>query len=680
MATTQFGMVFGIEPQRHKFGVRLRRWLQRLWKPKDENLVAVTPEQAPKGMDVHQAAAWASHYKSNIVEAGAGAGKTFLVVERAALLVSKGIRSEEIGFVTFTKNATNELKERLHRRLGQELASGFKISTIHSFAKTIAKNLGLPSNYGFHNATTPKDPYRIAWRQAIERALSAPSGAQTGAILQAWLLERDLLREGLPFEHIYPELHGDPPIKTSVNVNVRSKAEKQILEGLVAAGYQVEYEWLFMAGKFPFRPDFFLPKDGLICEYLGLWDHLDKEVREGYRACYNRKRFELMRLGLENTLVPIYPSELSSGAWKAKINKARGNGMPEKISAAQAEVVKAVRGRMDSVVDLCTELAETLLRYEDRSKLERRYGWAVQDIVGLVRQLHGEVIQLLMDDETHESDSFIGALALYLQGSPERAKKALGELKYLFVDEFQDVYPGLFGMLLPLFEEINVFVIGDARQSIYGFLGGSPVFMERLQSWLPGVVRYQLPVNRRSTATIVRVSEAVLPAGMLKAIPANAEEVQVSLVATENEARDAQWVVNRALELGGSKDVAVLTRVGAEKAPQAAAYKEAVSAVGGRFYTFHSSKGTEADTVVVTGLVKKPKGSWNVPPLAWDHPLIEAVVRANGGEDKEAQERRLLYVALSRARRTMILVTDKYCIAPLALPALRMARQSFQKI
>jgi superfamily I DNA/RNA helicase len=241
------------------------------------------------------------------------------------------------------------------------------------------------------------------------------------------------------------------------------------------------------------------------------------------------------------------------------------------------------------------------------------------------------------------------------------------------VDEFQDVYPSLFSMLLPLFEISKPFVIGDARQSIYGFLGGSPVFIGYLEKWLPGVKRYQLPANRRSTRNIIEVSESVLPSGMLKARPTKTDDIPVQKVVSSDETMDAKSILKHARSF--SDDVMVIARVGADTATEAKAYETACRAVGARFFTFHGSKGKESETVVVAGLVSRPRGSWNVPPHAHDHPLIEAIKKRNGGQSREDEERRLLYVAMSRAKKNMVLVTGKNISAPLAAEPLSRCRE-----
>ena len=70
--------------------------------------------------------------------------------------------------------------------------------------------------------------------------------------------------------------------------------------------------------------------------------------------------------------------------------------------------------------------------------------------------------------------------------------------------------------------------------------------------------------------------------------------------------------------------------------------------------TVHGSKGLEADYVVVLGLCS---GSYGFPTEITDDPLLDLVLSAPEGHPN-AEERRLFYVALTRARRRVFLVAD----------------------
>ena len=57
--------------------------------------------------------------KNYFVEAGAGSGKTTILVERMVAMIEQGIPVEKICTITFTVAAANEFYERFQKRLSQ---------------------------------------------------------------------------------------------------------------------------------------------------------------------------------------------------------------------------------------------------------------------------------------------------------------------------------------------------------------------------------------------------------------------------------------------------------------------------------------------------------------------------------------------------------------------------------
>ena len=79
-----------------------------------------------------------------LIVAGAGAGKTTTITAKVKYLVEiKGIRQEDIVVISYTNEATNELKNRIQKRAG---LTDVKVSTIHSFAFDIIRKIR--SSYG----------------------------------------------------------------------------------------------------------------------------------------------------------------------------------------------------------------------------------------------------------------------------------------------------------------------------------------------------------------------------------------------------------------------------------------------------------------------------------------------------------------------------------------------------
>ena len=69
-----------------------------------------------------------------LVLAGAGTGKTRVITERAVEIIKKGAaRPESVLCITFTNKAALEMRERIAKRIGHHIAGKMIISTFHSF-------------------------------------------------------------------------------------------------------------------------------------------------------------------------------------------------------------------------------------------------------------------------------------------------------------------------------------------------------------------------------------------------------------------------------------------------------------------------------------------------------------------------------------------------------------------
>ncbi|MGM0775942.1 MAG: UvrD-helicase domain-containing protein [Bacillota bacterium] len=98
-----------------------------------------------------------------MITAGAGTGKTHVMIDRILFLLLKGgVPLEQIIMITFTNASTNEMKKRLEEKfitlfhltrqsqflLFAEEVKDMQISTIHSFARSILKQLAHEIGYG----------------------------------------------------------------------------------------------------------------------------------------------------------------------------------------------------------------------------------------------------------------------------------------------------------------------------------------------------------------------------------------------------------------------------------------------------------------------------------------------------------------------------------------------------
>ncbi|MBE6507902.1 MAG: ATP-dependent helicase [Methanobrevibacter sp.] len=88
--------------------------------------------------------------KPLVINAGPGSGKTRVIIERVRFLVKNGVDPSTILVITFTNEATNELRNRLKNEtdLDIEIINQIRISTVHAFCRYVIANYEIiPYNY-----------------------------------------------------------------------------------------------------------------------------------------------------------------------------------------------------------------------------------------------------------------------------------------------------------------------------------------------------------------------------------------------------------------------------------------------------------------------------------------------------------------------------------------------------
>ncbi|WP_286080160.1 ATP-dependent helicase [Faecalibaculum rodentium] len=117
--------------------------------------------------------------------AGAGSGKTRVLMARIASLVDNGILPWRILAITFTNKAAREMKERLQTLL-QDAARDVRISTIHSLCVRIlredASAIGYPKNFTILDGDDQKSMLRTIYKELDMDRTTFPPAAVLGKI------------------------------------------------------------------------------------------------------------------------------------------------------------------------------------------------------------------------------------------------------------------------------------------------------------------------------------------------------------------------------------------------------------------------------------------------------------------------------------------------------------------
>ena len=91
-------------------------------------------------LNPQQKQAATTNAKHSLVLAGAGCGKTKTIVARAAYLIEQGIPANQIQILTFTRRAASEIVARVELALGEQ-AKGLRASTFHTFCMYLLRRI-----------------------------------------------------------------------------------------------------------------------------------------------------------------------------------------------------------------------------------------------------------------------------------------------------------------------------------------------------------------------------------------------------------------------------------------------------------------------------------------------------------------------------------------------------------
>ncbi|HIH52504.1 MAG TPA: UvrD-helicase domain-containing protein [Nanoarchaeota archaeon] len=243
-------------------------------------------------------------------------------------------------------------------------------------------------------------------------------------------------------------------------------------------------------------------------------------------------------------------------------------------------------------------------------------------------------------------------------------KKFIPIFDHVLVDEFQDVNSEQIEFL-DLLNSKNLFCTGDPRQSIFGWRGSEIDHILKFKEKYPDSEIINLTKNYRSNNHVVKVMNDLAKKMEVSPLESTFENKKdLKICKFDNEIQEFNFVKSKILSSEiPREEIFVLSRTNRQieelsKVLKAAEINHSVKEEGSNdssikkgevtLATIHSIKGLEAELVFVIGCTLS-----NFPCKASDHPVIEKINVYN--YDREEEELRLFYVAISRAKNHLYL-------------------------
>lgn len=229
----------------------------------------------------------------------------------------------------------------------------------------------------------------------------------------------------------------------------------------------------------------------------------------------------------------------------------------------------------------------------------------------------------------------------------------LNALRLVCLDECQDLSPAFYGLIQALRDRnssMGVYAVGDSWQSIYSFTGSSLEYFNHFERHFPQATRSTLLTNYRSCKAIVDNSNKWMKGlgegGVAIKEGGSVENVKISYRGIGGVSVHEALKELVAREQGRS--VLVLARRNICHGKDLTVWQAELSRLhpNAHVKTIHQAKGGEADTVLF--LKERNTGGGRLACLNGLLGITDA--------ETEAEERRLEYVALTRARGRLVVV------------------------
>lgn len=644
-------------------------------------------------LDVQQRDAIVTLEDNTQVISAAGGGKTTTIVGKIKYLIEKrGYDPASILLITYTRMATEELNRRLP-------FDGLNCVTFHSLAVRII------------GATTGRKPSicdSSLLAKIYDSLIKTPGFL---ASINHYLLE---LMSMMKDEHQYKDSkqyfadrkkYGIKALFKDMDGNTiytRSEQERRICNFLHCHGIQFRYEapYPYSTATYNFRqykPDFTIyytvngeikvlylehfavDAQGKVPPFFqerGSWFEANRKYNEG--IVWKRNLHQQHRTSLIETTSAMF----NNGTWKDMLTRQlRCYGIPVKPIPDEQIYADAVRSRHqmeDNLISLISSFINLMksnflslpeIKRQAEAKKDQRTLYIINHIIAPMYQRYCDA--LAANHEIDFTDAIVQATELC------KRNPRLATYDYILVDEFQDISKDRYEFLKALRHQsplTKLFCVGDDWQSIFRFSGSdmalfydfSKFFGHTAECHIETTYRFGNPLIAKSSKFILenenQKKKTVKPVS-------SDRQTYIHIHQYDNDEQQACLITQLVADVPTDQSVLILGRYGFShnslvfnshgliRCSSNGSDKVTLNIAGREceFMTVHKAKGLEADVVI---LINCSSDIYGFPSNISDDPILNYLLSASDTFEF-AEERRLFYVAITRARKHIHVLFDR---------------------
>jgi len=610
----------------------------------------------------------------NMVLAAAGTGKTSVIVAKALDLIDRRLAApSEILVLAYNRDAAEELQERLAdkaKKSNIDLETPPQISTFHALGRKLLRETGIST----HMSVFTEDNFKL--KQWVTKWIEDYLREDTSRVYD--LIELST-QPANPFEFKskadYERYIRDNEFRTLNNELVKGYQELQIANFLFINRVQYRYEAPYVSKRridigFDYKPDFHLEGTNIYIEHFGV-DRNGKTRPDidAIKYCESMESKRVLHKEFETILIETFHYEWCENTLLSGLNEklvAKGvkldpmdpNEIFEKLNQ---------EGHIANWSDLMKKAlqairVERLTKALMKSRFENANIHRPEKYADLLDDLHkGYVAELNSQNAIDFDDMIIRAIQVVNQGQFKP------EWKYILVDEFQDISASRMEFIQALVEkgpDPSLTVVGDDWQSIYRFSGGKLELTTRFgemvgaytETKLQKTFRYNNSIANTAGQFIMENSEQ-----FKKHIETHSRVNQPQVFLLDDKVGNQGGVYERVLEVvqkirenDSSGSISIIARYNYLLQEAKQTISSARLSKGINFWSFHRSKGLEADYCILIGFFQGKSG---FPNENRNEAIIEALLPSLDSYP-HSEERRLLYVGITRARHKSYIIAD----------------------
>ncbi len=671
-------------------------------------------------LDEQQRRAVVADEDNNLVIAGAGSGKTMTIVAKIKYLIEVlGIPADMILPISFTRKSAEEMQERINiKGISPSTFHKFGLTVLqsveHRKPKIFDEAKGNELFRSFMEELSKDPNYLTILNDFLINYVKIPKSQfefeSLGDYIQYMKDQNFTTYKRFKMKHLFKGK------ETFKNEAVKSIEECIIANFLIFNQVEYDYEKQYelpyaqFGRKKSYKPDFtiYTPAGAIYLEHLGMDREGNvpaffagpKETHYQATRRYNQLLEWKKRVHAQNgtELIESYSYEFYEGNLLNNLAKNLSDAGVELNPMSPEEIwdviQKSGKDQIDGFLELCKTFLALLKSNSYTIEDARRFNEESDDnefmqqrsdlFIDLFEPFFEKYESHLKDNDEIDFNDMITRATKYIEKGDYYCP-----LSYVIVDEFQDLSIGRYRILHAIRvqnPDVKFYCVGDDWQSIYRFAGSDITLFSEFEKHFGYTYTSRIETTYRFNDPLISLSSEFIlknPHQLQKSLRAPQDKDDTTYKIFESDSQNDDdtdaliSAINDLLGRGLTPDGKVyiigrynfdIKRIRNRDKTVSVNFSNGLirytipdgkfsgKAIEMYFITAHKAKGLEADYTII---INCNSGKYGFPSGKADDPILNLLL-SSADQFENGEERRLFYVAITRTKKHVSMITSKY--------------------